>query len=103
MGKIRRYDIKGDFKEEQALIDFKIDFKEHKAIKVLKRSSSQKPDKCMPTKELTLKPLRRPDEDEELPEDAPDKAVGAEEGQEETEEAKAAKDDALERFKEEVK
>ena len=57
----------------------------------------------MPTKELTLKPLRRPDEDEELPEDVPDKAGGAEEGEEETEEAKAAKADALERFKEEVK
>ena len=66
MSLVRKYDIKGIFtKEEEALIDFKVDFKEHKAVKVLKRSTSQRPDKCMPTKDLTLKPLKRPDEDEE--------------------------------------
>ena len=78
MGLVRKYDIKGVFtKEEEALIDFKVDFKEHKAVKVLKRSTSLRPDKCMPTKDLTFKPLKRPDEDEEQPEDATDKVGGA--------------------------
>ena len=89
MGKVSRFDIKGLFtKEEEALIDFKVDFKEHKAVKVLKRSTSQRPDKCMPRKDLTFKPLKRPDEDEEQPEDATDKLGGAE---------------AIEQFKQEVK
>ena len=76
MGKIRRYDLTGAFKEEDAMIDFKVDFTEHKAKKVLKRSTSQRPDKGMPTKELTLKPLKRPDEEDESPEDAQNKAGG---------------------------